>query len=49
VSKLELVVLTVGVLLVAIGAGFVFWPAGLIVAGGLLIVLAWPEKGGDGA
>lgn len=43
----DLWVLLAGVLLVAAGAAFVFWPAGLMVAGVLLVLVAWPERGGD--
>lgn len=44
----DLAVLGVGVLLMAAGAALVFPPAGLLVAGVMLVAVSWPE-GGDGA
>lgn len=39
-----LLVLMLGTGLVAAGAAMVFTPAGLIVAGALLLVMGWPDR-----
>lgn len=44
----DLHVMCAGITLLTAGVAWVFPPAGLMVAGVLLVAVAWPERGGDG-